>query len=125
MATQLGLSSAAVSMRLTRAGTALRRILTDELAEEARSAGIRVGRSGWRPTPLWCTDCGGRRLEIRRTDTTSRFAVPAVPRARIASDPSSGSSNRTFASVLGGVVQPAALARRAAAWSHEYFSRPR
>ncbi len=124
LAVQLGLSPAAVSMRLTRAGTLLRRVLTDELGDEARAAGLRLGRPGWRATPLWCTDCGNRRLEMRRTDRHVAFRCPGC-----ASHPDSVGSefrlaNRTFANVLGGITQPAALARRAAAWSHDYFGRP-
>ena len=124
LAAQLGLSPAAVSMRLTRAGTALRRVLTDELGEEARSAGIRLGRSGWRPTPLWCGDCGGRRLEMRRTDHHVAFRCPGCCPHPDGVGSEFRLANRTFGTVLRGIAQPAALARRAAAWSHDYFDRP-
>ena len=122
IAEERGLSPAAASMRLTRARDALRRVITDELAHEARSAGIRVGHPGWRPTPLWCTDCGDRRLESRRTDDHVAFRCPACASHPQAVGSAFRLANPTFAALLGGVVQPAAVARRAAAWSHAYFT---
>jgi RNA polymerase sigma factor (sigma-70 family) len=124
MATRLGLSPAALSMRLTRARAEFRRVLVDELGEEARAAGIRVRGGGWRPTPLWCTECGAQRLEVRRTAAQVAFRCAAC-----ASHPGEVGSafalrNRTFAGLFDRIAQPAAVARRAAAWSHDYFSRP-
>jgi RNA polymerase sigma-70 factor (ECF subfamily) len=124
LAAQLGLSPAAASMRLTRASSALRRVLTEELSDEARSVGLRIGSGAWRPTPLWCTECGSARLEMLRS--ADRVAVRC--RACISGPDGVGSEfqlgNRTLARIFAGVSQPAALARRAATWSHDYFSRP-
>jgi RNA polymerase sigma-70 factor (ECF subfamily) len=121
IADQLGLSASAVSMRLTRARAALRQVITDDLADDARSAGIRIGHSGWRPTPLWCTECGNGRLESRRADDQIAFRCTACASHPGAIGSAFRLGNRTFAHLFGTVTQPAAIVRRAATWSHGYF----
>jgi RNA polymerase sigma-70 factor (ECF subfamily) len=63
IALRLGVSQAAVVMRLQRGKVGLRRVLTTELRDEAAAHGL-VDASGpaWQETRIWCWMCGQRRL---------------------------------------------------------------
>ena len=67
IASRSGVSADAVSMRLLRGRTRLRRLLEDELADDP-AARIWVGRHGaaWRATRLRCPQCGLDGVEHRR-----------------------------------------------------------
>jgi RNA polymerase sigma factor (sigma-70 family) len=66
IATYLGLSEGAVEARLHRGKLALKRILTNELSDDAMALGLIDTRdAGWNSTSLWCPGCGVRRLEAQ------------------------------------------------------------
>ena len=111
IARRTGLSSDAVSMRISR-GTAELRHLLD---------GPGFGREStrWSGTRLWCSQCGTRRLEIQHDPHRVAF------RCRSCNDGVSSEfdlTNPAFALVFGDLVQPAAILGRAARWSSAYFA---
>jgi RNA polymerase sigma factor (sigma-70 family) len=61
VAVQLGLSEGAVAMRLQRGKLALRRLLANELRDEAAAYGL-GGDDEWEDARLWCPLCGKHRL---------------------------------------------------------------
>ena len=117
----LGLSEDAVSMRLSRGKTVLRRLLAAELAEEAAAFGLVDADAAWRETRVWCSECGRRRLLTRRNQPAAAIAFrcpgcnPGALRAeyRLA--------NPVFAQLLGKLVRPTAILARGAEWSSRYF----
>jgi RNA polymerase sigma factor (sigma-70 family) len=109
IATRLGITEAAVSMRLSRGRRALRRAL------EERAAGER-----WERTNVWCTGCGRDRVEIRRDHATIAFrcrACAARPGAVY------DLANPVYARLVDGLVRPTAILARLADWSATYFAR--
>ena len=107
LAATLGVSEDAVSMRLARARAELRRALSADAA--------------WRPTRVWCAQCGRRRLLTRTGDAVSFRCPGCNPRAD-----STGSAyrldNPVFGTLLGAVTRPTAVLARAARWSQGYFA---
>jgi len=112
IAARHGISEDAVSMRISRGRVVLRRLLAAELGEEPDD--------GWRDTRVWCSTCGTRRLQMLHAGDTVAFRCPAcAPVTTAAYD----LRNPTYAGALGGLVRPAAILNRAAAWSSDYFRR--
>jgi RNA polymerase sigma factor (sigma-70 family) len=112
IAARLGISEDAVSMRISRGRVVLRRLLATELGEEPDD--------GWRDTRVWCASCGTRKLQMLRAGDTVAFRCPGcAPVTTAAYD----LRNPTYARALGGLVRPAAILSRAAAWSSDYFRR--
>ena len=113
IAARLGVSEDAVSMRLARGKTVLRRRLAAELGREADVE--------WRETRVWCGQCGRRKLAMR--DPGAHDAVtfscpdcsPGVP----GSDFPLG--NPHFADLVGGLVRPTAILARTGDWLQRYF----
>lgn len=110
IAARLGVSEDAVSMRLSRGKLMLRKLLAPELGDEAEDA--------WRETRVWCTDCGNRKLLVRRepglvafrcldcnSDVSAEFRL----------------DNPTLAGLVGDLVRPAAIITRVAQWSRRYY----
>ena len=63
VAARLGLSESAVAVRLHRGKLALRRLLANELRDEAGAYGLfGPDAASWQETRIWCTTCGQRRL---------------------------------------------------------------
>jgi RNA polymerase sigma factor (sigma-70 family) len=62
IAARLGISQGAVAMRIQRGRLALRRLLTTELRDEARSFGLVGDTAEWQETRIWCPFCGIARL---------------------------------------------------------------
>jgi RNA polymerase sigma factor (sigma-70 family) len=115
IAARLGVSADAVSMRLTRGKTALRRLLAEE-SDEPDAA-------GWRETRVWCSGCGRSRLEIRSTaePATIAFRCPGCsPAMGVTSE--LPLANPMFAELVGGLVRPAAIVGRVADWTRRYFA---
>jgi RNA polymerase sigma factor (sigma-70 family) len=110
-AARLGISPDAVSMRLSRGKVVLRQVLAADVGDEAPD--------GWAETRVWCTQCGGRRLEMRREPQALSF------RCRGCNDQAStvfDLTNPFFARLVGDLVRPAPILTRAAEWSGAYFT---
>jgi RNA polymerase sigma-70 factor (ECF subfamily) len=76
IATYLGISEAAVAVRLHRGRAALRRLLQTTLRESALAAGlITPTLDGWHTTQIWCPQCGQQRLQGRLDGQRGAFAV--------------------------------------------------
>ena len=111
IAARLGISEAAVSMRVSRGRTVLRRLLDAETGAAAEGA--------WEPTRVPCTACGAGRLEWRRDAASVAFrcrGCSATPSAVYEL------ANPSFARLVGGAVRPTTVLRRAAEWSSRYFA---
>ena len=122
IAARLGLSEDAVSMRLTRGKVVLRRVLASDLAREAVAFGLVAADEEWRETRVWCSDCGRRRLVVRRDPAPGAvaFRCPGCNPSGTGYEYSLG--NPFFAGLVGDVVRPTAILARAARWSREYFA---
>jgi len=125
IADRLGLSTDAVSMRISRGKTVLRRLLTTELREEAGAYGL-VGAPAdeWRPTRVWCRDCGEQTLLLRREASPGVIALRCP---RCDTDMSSVRSefrlgNPFFTTLLGAVTRPTAIIARTRGWAFDYFA---
>jgi RNA polymerase sigma-70 factor (ECF subfamily) len=116
IAARLGVSEDAVSMRITRGKLVLRRVLAD-LQDEPLAG-------GWQETRVWCSECGTRKLVLRRDAEALVFRCPAcqpdgTPGAFLRHD------NPVFARLLAGLVRPAAMLRRVSEWTARYFDAAR
>jgi RNA polymerase sigma factor (sigma-70 family) len=109
---RLGLSEDAVSMRLSRGRSSLRRVIAPEPRDGEADA--------WQETRVWCTSCGRRRLLIWREPEAVAFRCPGCSRA---SAPSGRFplGNPSFARLIGDLVRPASMLNRVDAWSHRYY----
>jgi RNA polymerase sigma-70 factor (ECF subfamily) len=74
IATRLGTSADAVSMRVSRGRSRLRYLLETRFAGDALAEGW-TGRygAGWRATRLRCVDCGRAGVEVRQDDAEVAF----------------------------------------------------
>jgi RNA polymerase sigma factor (sigma-70 family) len=122
---RLGVSTDAVSMRLSRGKFVLRRLLGSELRDEAAAHGLLGAPAGaWRETRVWCTQCGRRRLQLRREPPPGDLSFRCPGCAR---DPTGVASelplrNPVFARLVGDVVRPTAILARTADWTRRYFA---
>ena len=122
---RLGVSTDAVSMRLSRGKVVLRRLLASELRDEAAAHELPGAAGGaWRETRVWCAQCGRRRLQLRREPPPGdvSFRCPGCAR-----DPAGVASelplrNPVFARLVGDVVRPTAILTRTADWTRRYFA---
>jgi RNA polymerase sigma-70 factor (ECF subfamily) len=124
IAERLGVTSDAVSMRLSRGKIALRSLLTGELREEAAGHTPPGGEPDWRETRVWCSQCGRRRLLVRREPPPGSisFRCPGCARdaAGVASELPLG--NPVFAALVADVVRPTAILTRTSHWTRRYFA---
>src|SRR5262249_13106529 len=68
-AERLGLSEAAVSMRLARGKSAFVRVLRSELRDEAEALGVlATEQPAWEATRIWCRHCGRATLRVSRDE---------------------------------------------------------
>jgi RNA polymerase sigma factor (sigma-70 family) len=67
IAARLGLTDAAVTMRLQRGRLVLKQALLTSFPDEAASYGLTAGE-GWQTTRIWCPICGDHHLEARFLD---------------------------------------------------------
>jgi RNA polymerase sigma factor (sigma-70 family) len=113
IAARLGMSEDAVSMRLARGKTALRRMLAAELGRETDAA--------WRETRVWCGQCGRRKLAMRdrRAHDAVTFSCPDCSPGVPGSDFPLG--NPHFAELVGALVRPTAILARTGDWLQRYF----
>ena len=110
---RLGLSTDAVSMRLSRGKASLRQMLLLEFRED---------RSGedWRATRLWCSECGQHRLGAYRDAGVISFRCPGcTPDGLVAEY---RLENPFFARLVGDLVRPSAMRARVNAWAGRYFA---
>ncbi len=116
-----GISADAVSMRLLRGRTRLRRLLEDELADDP-AARIWLGRHGaaWRRTRLRCAQCGLAGVEHRRDRGRGVLELRCL---RCGPEVSAAYrlDNPTFAPILAAVSRPSAVVARMAEWSAAYW----
>jgi RNA polymerase sigma factor (sigma-70 family) len=113
IASRMGVSADAVSMRLTRGKGALRRLISAELDP---------GPS-WQETSVWCVDCGRTRLVLRRGETLA-VRCPQCQPAESDRSVDLRLDNPGFARLVGDLVRPASILRRISEWSARYFAAP-
>jgi len=111
IASRLGVSADAVSMRLTRGKGALRRLVSAELGDGP----------GWQETSIWCVDCGRDRLVLRRGDTLA-FRCPSCQPGETDRSVDLRLDNPQFGRLVGDLVRPASILRRIGEWSARYFA---
>jgi RNA polymerase sigma factor (sigma-70 family) len=113
IATRLGVSEDAVSMRLARGKTVLRRLLAAELGRDSGG--------GWHETRVWCGQCGRRKLAMRPRDLHDAvtFSCPECSPGVPGSD--FPLANPVFAGLVGGLVRPSAILARTGDWLQRYF----
>ncbi len=125
IADRLGLSTDAVSMRISRGKAVLRTLLTTELRAEAAAYGLVAAPADeWRPTRVWCRDCGEQTLLLRRQAAPGVVAM-RCPRC----DTDAGSvrsefrlGNPFFTTLIGDVTRPTAIIARTRSWAFDYFT---
>jgi RNA polymerase sigma factor (sigma-70 family) len=125
IAERLGVTSDAVSMRLSRGKVALRRLLADELRDEAAGyAPATAPEHAWRETRVWCPQCGRRKLLLRREPPPGSVCLRCPGCARDASGVSSELplGNPVFAGLVADVVRPTAILARTSQWTQRYFA---
>ena len=104
---RFGLSEDAVSMRLSRGKVVLRRAARLELRDEAAAYGLLVEPDDdWRPTRIWCADCGKQRLVARREPAPGALSFRCPGCSCRGAGRVFPLSNPVFADRLGGVVRP-------------------
>jgi DNA-directed RNA polymerase subunit RPC12/RpoP len=105
IAAALGISGDAVAMRLTRGKHALRLLLAE---------------AEWRPCGVACTQCGVRKLVMRRTGDELAFTCPGcAPDGILIRYPL---ANPQFARLVAGLQRPTAMMRRVGDWISRYFA---
>ena len=104
IAGSLGISADAVSMRLTRGKQALRRVLAE---------------TDWRPTGITCSQCGVRKLLMRRTTSEIELTCTACTRDVLVRYPL---GNPQFGRLVSGLERPTAMMRRVGDWALRYFA---
>jgi RNA polymerase sigma factor (sigma-70 family) len=124
IAARLGLSPDAVSMRVARGKVMLRHVLETDLRSEIEP---HIGRSLrtdiTRTTSVWCTGCGGERLEMI-VSTPAGFVSFRCPRCTPESAGRTHAfdmTNPAFARLLAPVSRPTAILDRASRWVDHYF----
>ena len=120
LAHHLGTSDAAVAMRLQRGKLALRRILTNELHQQfAPHAPDLYERHSWEETPLWCTNCGRRRLIGRYHVAEGEIWLRCVD---CSPDPALTFIHATLPGVLQGVRGYKRARDRMTAWEYRFYT---
>ncbi|HYP18723.1 MAG TPA: RNA polymerase sigma factor [Chloroflexia bacterium] len=126
---RMGLSEGAVAVRLHRGKLALRRLLANELSDEAVAYGlVDVWDVDWRETRIWCPGCGRRRALHSNTlkNRYGRFILhcpdcfPAFPDVPITVS-HTDIWNPGLQQVLGGVRSTKAVLSRMMAWVEGYY----
>jgi hypothetical protein len=124
IAWRLGISEKAVSMRLNRGRLLLRRVLTEELREEAEAFELDpTGAADWRRTRIWCPNCGRQPLLARlpRPGGIVAFRCPACSPHPSVVGWQYTLANASFARLIGDVRRPKTIMKRMARWAYKYF----
>lgn len=120
IATRLGTTPDAVSMRVSRGRSRLRYLLETEFADDAAAEGwTRRDDAGWRSTRLRCPTCGKADVLMRQDATEVAFRCRTC-------DPDALSTRMpldapVFGALLGDVRRPSAVQARVAAWTDAYW----
>jgi RNA polymerase sigma factor (sigma-70 family) len=120
IATRLGTSADAVSMRVSRGRSRLRYLLETRFAGDAVAEGwVRRHEAGWQATRLWCPDCGRTGVQMRHDASEVAFRCPSC-------DPDGLSARLpldapAFAALVGDVRRPSAIQSRVATWTSSYW----
>jgi RNA polymerase sigma-70 factor (ECF subfamily) len=129
---RMGISEGAVAVRLHRGKLALRRLLANELSDEAAAYGlVDVWDVDWQETRIWCPGCGQRRALHSNTlkNRYGRFILhcpdcfPAFPDMPITVS-HTDIWNEGIKEMLGGVRSIKAVFTRMMTWVDGYY-RPR
>jgi RNA polymerase sigma factor (sigma-70 family) len=122
---RLGLSAEATAMRASRGKAALRLALEPHLREpeHAASTAVEAVATGWVPTPVWCTSCGGSTLVMRHDHAARAVSFRCE---RCSTDPAELSHHYrldapVLSRVLGDLGRPLVAMRRAQEWAWQYF----
>jgi RNA polymerase sigma-70 factor (ECF subfamily) len=120
IAERLGTSADAVSMRVSRGRSRLRYLLETRFGDEAVAEGwTRRDEAGWRPTRMWCSDCGRATVQMRHDAAEVAFRCmtcdPDGLTVRLPLDA------RAFGALVGDVRRPTAIQSRLATWTLEYW----
>lgn len=119
----MGLSPDAVSMRISRGKVVLRKVLQTELRDSSDAYGLAaVPDNDWRPTSVWCTDCGQHRLAIRRHPTLSTIALRCGGCDQGSISSQFRLDNPVFGRLMRDAARPSTVITRAADWVHSYFA---
>jgi hypothetical protein len=121
IAEQIGSSTGAVSMRVSRGRDRLRYLLETRFADDAIAEGwVRRDEAGWRPTRLRCLDCGRTTVTLRHDAAELAFRCqgcdPNGLTTRVPMDVPS------FSSLIGSVRRPSAIFARVSQWSRSYWA---
>lgn len=126
---RMGLSEGAVAVRLHRGKLALRRLLANELSNEAIAYGlVDIWDIDWQETRVWCPGCGQRRVLHSRTlkNRYGRFILhcpdcfPAFPDMAL-TVAHTDIWNQGIQQVLGGVTSTKAVLSRMMSWVDGYY----
>lgn len=122
IAARLGISEDAVSMRLTRGKLVLRRVLAQELRDEALDRGLDA--APWAATRVWCPQCGRRKLLacVEPVPGAVAFRCPGCDPEPQEPGVQLPLANPSFAALVASVVRPTAILARLAAFTHRYYS---
>ena len=105
IADALGISADAVAMRLTRGKAVLRRVLATDRHGLADS-------HQWRPTRIWCSECGARKLLVRREPGSIAFRCPGCMEDTSSTGREFDLGNPSFAALFENLVRPTAVLDR-------------
>jgi RNA polymerase sigma factor (sigma-70 family) len=124
IASRLGLSADAVSMRVSRGRVMLRRVLETDLRDDTEGHLGRPARESTVTTSVWCAECGAHRLEMLVTSDAVAFRCPHCTPDADGRTHVFDLTNPAFARLLGPVKRPTAILGRAAQWADQYFLGP-
>jgi RNA polymerase sigma factor (sigma-70 family) len=118
IAADLGTTTDAVSMRVSRGRARLRHLLATEYADDTADWGH--PDAGWRTTRLPCADCGRPGMEMRRNASEVAFRCRRCDAGGLSSRLALDAP--AFAALVGDLRRPTALQSRLAAWTHSYWA---
>ena len=124
LASWLGISGKAVSMRISRGKLLVKHLLHTQLRDEAVAFGlVAASTTDWQPTRIWCQKCAEHRLLIRiptRPGTVS-FRCPGCTPAPENALANFRLTNATFNDLFGDLQRPRSMLNRTRAWANTYF----
>jgi len=113
IAGQLGTNIGAIAMRLQRGKLALRRVLTQDMRQEATHYLPTISPEAWETTSLWCHVCGQQRLLGQHDPVEGKLLLFCPHCDEVV--------NRNVLPVLKGIRGYKRLYNRLAAWCDGYY----